>query len=203
MEDTTRHPAFEPVPLDQNVVLRIISSWQAARIIEDEGTWLLRQCFPGWAEQGDPAARPVWTRMCRELLISTGELLDHLWATVRPAGGSYLMSRHSDDGLRLMVGLVAGDQNVQVHLGALVLTELRRERTMDVQVEPKTFTFLDIMRREYQKTPDQPTAVPQEKGVLSLVKTMTGSWLRDLRDALIDPETWRLPESTPPNNTSS
>lgn len=203
MDDTTRHPAFEPVPLDQNILLRIITSWQAARIIEDEAAWLLRQCFPGWAEQGDPEARIVWTRMCRELLLTTGEMLENLWAALHPTGGSYLMSRNSDEGLRLMVGLVDGDQNVQVHLGELVMTELRRERSMKLEPEPTPFTFLDVMRREYRGRPGRPTETTRGKGALSLAGTMTGTWLLDLRDALRDPETWRLPETTPPDDTSS
>lgn len=203
MNDNTRHPAFQPAPLDQNTVLSLVSPWEAARIIEREASWLLEQCFPGWVQEADPEARNFWTGMCRKLLLDTGERLYELWATVKPTGDNYLMSRNSRIGSRLIVGLLDGEQNVQVHLGDLVLAELRRERVMDKGIEPRTFTFLNEMREEYQQHIRPPVNVTPEQGVMDAAATMTAAWSRNLRAALLDPETWRLPEGTPPTTHPS
>lgn len=203
MDNSARHPAFQPVPLDENIIMSLVSPWEAARIIEREADWLLEQCFPGWAQEADPEARRLWTGMCRKLLLDTGEWLYNLWATVKPTGASYLMSRNSSVGARLMVGLIDGEQNVQVHVRELVLGELRRERVMDVSSGPRSFTFLDELRREYQQQLQAPVQSPPEQGVLDAAASMTAAWSRNLRTALLDAETWRLPEPTPPGEITS
>lgn len=203
MEDNTRRRAFRPTPLEQNTLLHRLTPWSFARLLDHEASWLLRHTFPIWAERGDLLTRAIWTQMCRDLLLETGELIEVVWKTLHPEGEVHYFSRYMPDGLRLVVGLTDGTegQKVQAFLGELVFAELRRERVMGEGERASPFTFMDVMREEYEQTPEDEREDTTSKGVAEAATTIASSWMPALRDALRDKQTWRLP--MPPSRNSS
>ncbi|THF70148.1 hypothetical protein E7T06_08850 [Deinococcus sp. Arct2-2] len=195
MNDNSGRKAFRPTPLDENRVLHVVTPWAFARLMEQEANWLLQRTFPVWSHEGDPLTRAIWTRMCSELLLETGELLALVWKTLNSEGDVRLFSRYMPDGLRVVVGLSGGkdDRQVQVHLVELVFAELRRERSLGEGKQKEPFTFIDVMRQEYDQASDVEREDTTRRGVAAVALTIARSWLPTIRAALDDENTWRLP----------
>lgn len=195
MEDNTRRRAFRPAPLEQSTLLQRLDPWRFARLLDSEAQWLLQKAFPVWSEYGDPLTRIIWLRMCHGLLVETGTVLEDCWKTLNPEGEITLFCRYMPDGLRAVVGLTGGKdgRQVQVHLAELVYAELRRQRTRHEAKGDRTFTFMDMMREEYEQTPDVERQDTTVRGLTEAAATIASSWKPTLREQLGSEATWRLP----------